>query len=190
MRESSESPQPVQLPPVSSHDFADEASGNQPVKVEHFDVEGEDEDDEDMEEVDVVGLQTDGEGSVAEANDINLPEAAALTPAEASNRRSGRERKTRIAVDNPYEESDEDDEKGIVDAEGVMENPLQGVREDDSGDSMDEVDFAPIEPPPKPIPQTTRSGRTIKLRIGPVKEEPETKEVGGKRVTRSSKRKR
>jgi hypothetical protein len=167
--------------------------------------DSEDEEDDDMEEVDVDGAQS------ADPKSPDLPEqipsAASTTrqpsvPVEGASsvrlsRRSAREAKSRLAVDNPYESSDEDDEKGVVSDASIHEVDdlaAGGDEDDDSGDSMAEVDFTPKEPTPPPAaPQTTRSGRTIKLRIGPVKEaepEAEGEKSASSRVTRSSKRKR
>jgi hypothetical protein len=174
MREGSGSPEASHLPEVVAHDFAEPISENAEVKLEKkhlnpISENGEDED-EDMEEVDVAGQPTN--------------EGSSISPSSKRPQRT-----TRIAVDNPYEESDEDEEKSIVSDTPDQEGVEREVAGEDSEDSMDEVDFAPsaeIAPPP----QTTRSGRTIKLRIGTIRDD-EPKEIPEtQRATRSSKRKR
>lgn len=218
---------PPPEPEVTVHDYArDESSGSHPftVKMElkedtrmgHEEEDGDEgeDDDDDMEEVDVaVPVARNGptapdhlEAKKDQGRDespIPIQEQPLVVTiaepviGEPTERRSGRERKTRIKVDNPYEESDEDEEKGVVsyleedgEVEGVVPQAGNGDTDDEGGDELDEVDFPPKEPTPPP---TTRSGRVIKLRIGIIKEEPDVPAavpVQGGRVTRSSKRKR
>lgn len=181
----------------------DFATGEVGLKSEPAGDSDDEEEDDDMEEVDVDGAQP--AGPISPDLPEQIPSAAStprppyvpveVAPPVRPSRRSAREAKSRLAVDNPYESSDEDDEKAVVSDASIHEvdDLAAGDDEDeDSGDSMAEVDFTPKEPTPLPAaPQTTRSGRTIKLRIGPVKEaEPEEKAETSSRVTRSSKRKR
>jgi hypothetical protein len=178
MREGTVSP-PPEAPEITSHDFA--ADGEPVVKVERAEQDAE-ESDHDMEEINIDGVYSRQEGESVRLLDNTTGGPALCSLSSTSSqiiRRTARDGKVRVAVDNPYEESEEDEEKGITCDALVIERT-----KDESEDSLDEVDFAPVER----APQSTRSGRTIKLRIGNKKEE--VHDEGDKRVTRSSKRKR
>lgn len=115
-------------------------------------------------------------------------------------RQNGRQK-----VDNPYEDSDSDgaqppSSRAVKDREEQDEgeagaNVPHGTKNGEPEDAA----LAPYEqrngsdsPPPQPSTTTTRFGRTVKLRIGRIKEEPEETKTPQtiQRVTRSSKRKR